>query len=97
VLRPIAEAAFDTTEAAIAPDLATLEASFLRRLDAAREEANRRLEAELEKMERVEFVRVALELRGRELSTEAHLAALLREIEDRLRVEIAQGRRVRLT
>ena len=97
VLRPIAEAAFDTTEAAVAPDLATLLHSVPTRLQAAQDEANDRLERELEKGATVKFVRVSLELRGRELTTEAQLEALLREVEGQLRDPLKRGLRVRLT
>lgn len=97
VLRPIAEAAYDTTAAAVAPDLATLLHVFPRRLEDAKEEANDRLERELEKAGAPPIVKVALELRGRELATEAQLEALLREIEDTLRAKLKQGQRVRLT
>jgi len=97
VLRPIAEAAFDTSDAAIAPDLATLDNTFPRRLEDATEKANDLLEAELEKLEAVQFVRVSIDRKGRELTTEAQLDELLRGIDDVLRDHIKQGRRVRLT
>jgi hypothetical protein len=97
VLRPIAEAAYDTSETAVAPTLATLLHTFPRRLEEATDEANDRLSAELEKAGGPQIVKVALDLRGRELTSEAQLEALLREIEDRLRAQLKQGRRVRLT
>ena len=97
VLRPIDQAAFDTTDTAIAPDLATLDHAFLRRLDAAKASANNLLEGELEKLGGVKFVQVALALQGREITTEAQLEAMLREIEERLREQLKHGLRVRLT
>lgn len=97
VLRPIAAAAFDTDDTAIAPDLATLSNAFVRRLEDAKEAANDLLEAELEKKDQVQFVRVSIELKGRELTTDAQLDELLGGIEKTLREHIKQGRRVRLT
>jgi hypothetical protein len=97
VLRPIAEAALDTTATAVAPDLATLLQTFAGRLEAAKNEANDRLEQELGKSAGVTFVRVALALQGRELTSEAQLDGLLREIEDQVREPLKRGSRVRLT
>jgi hypothetical protein len=97
VLKPIAEAAFDTSATAIAPDLPTLEATFPRKLELAKAEANDRLEHELEKIDRVPFEKVALGLAGRELTTETQLDEMLKGIDEQLRVHIQRGRRVRLT
>ena len=97
VLRPIAEAAFDTTETAVAPDLATLLHTFPLRLAEALEEANDRFQAEIEKKTSITYAKVDLALRGRELTSEAQLDALLHEIEDRLRPLLKDGKRARLT
>ena len=102
VLRPIAEALFVTTDDAIAPDLATLHHTFPGRLNRAEEQADDLLERELERQEEtpgapIQYTKVPLELRGRELVTEAELDALLEEISERVRGEIKKGRRVRLT
>ena len=97
VLRPIGDALFVTTADAIAPDLATLVHTFPARLSHAEELADDLLERELERGSEVQYTKVALELRGREVATESQLDALLREIDDRVRPEIKNGKRVRLT
>jgi hypothetical protein len=101
VLRPIAEALFVTTDDAIAPDLATLKHTFAARLAQAEELADDLLERALEREPGeggpVQYTKVPLELRGREVATEAQLDGLLTEIDDRVRGELKKGRRVRLT
>lgn len=101
VLRAIADALFVTTDDAIAPDLATLKHTFAARLAQASELADDLLERELERAstagEQVQYAKVPLELRGREVATEAQLDGLLREIDERVRGELKRGRRVRLT
>jgi hypothetical protein len=97
VLQPIADALFVTTAEAVAPDLATLVHTFPGRLAKAVELAEDRLLRELESKTEVQYARVALELRGREIGTEAQLEAVLREIDDKIRPQIKEGRRVRLT
>ena len=101
VLRAIADALFVTTDDAIAPDLATLKHTFAARLAQTSELADDLLERELERAstagEQVQYAKVPLELRGREVATEAQLDGLLREIDERVRGELKRGRRVRLT
>lgn len=102
MLRPIAEALFITTADAVAPDLGTLLHTFPARLARAEELSDDLLEREIERGsaaggEAVQYAKVPLELRGREVATEAQLDALLREIDDRVRPQIKGGRRVRLT
>lgn len=96
VLRPIGEALWDTSDDAIAPRLEQLRDGFAKRLEAAEELANQRLDEELEGLEARPVVRIEIKLRGRELETPADLVALLREIEGRIGEQLAKNQRVRL-
>lgn len=95
VLRPFAEALFDTTAEAVAPTLAELRDRFPGRLARAEELANDRLEEKLANLgDRV--ARVETHLRGRELASREQLRSLLTELEERIGPHLDQGKRVRL-
>ncbi len=98
VLRPITQALWDTTADALAPRLDQLRDGFARRMEAAEELANERLDEELQALDARArpFVRVTLSLRGREIETRAELDALLHEIEGRIAEKLEQKQRVRL-
>ncbi len=98
VLRPITEALWDTSADALAPRLDQLRDGFARRMEAAEETANERLDEELSALDARArpFVRVTLALRGREIETRAELDALLHEIEGRIAEKLEQKQRVRL-
>ena len=96
VLRPIAEAMADTSSEAVAPRLTALSDPFLVVLHRAEAEANERLDAILSEGDRPLIRRLDLELRNRELAREEDIAALLDEIDKRLRAALAGGARVRL-
>ncbi len=94
VLRPIALALTDTSEAAIAPTLTALRDPFTLALKRAEDEANERLDALLSDKKLI--VKVDLKLRNRELKAEEDVDALLAEIRERLLTQIAAGARIRL-
>lgn len=96
VLRPIAEASFDTTEEAIAPTLVDLRDRFAGRLAQAEEESNERLDHELAKMDEKEVVRFDSRIRGREISSPEELQVLLKELEERINELLEKGARVRI-
>lgn len=96
VLRPIAQALSDTTAEAVAPPLSALSGAFVHRLHAAEREANERLDAILSEGDRPVIQTLRLELRNRELASEADLRALLDELEQRLRAALETGARIRL-
>ncbi len=96
VLRPIAAALWDTTPDAVAPRLDQLRDGFPQRLAGAEDIANERLDEALEALEARPVVRVEMSLRGREIATKEELAALLREIEQRILEKLAKNQRVRL-
>lgn len=96
VLRPIAEAQWETSAEAVAPRLDQLRDGFGRRLEAAEETANARLDEELETLDARPVVKVPLSLRGREIETRADLDALLREIEGRIVEKLEKKQRVRI-
>ena len=97
VLRPIAEALFDTTPEAAAPTLADMAARFPQRLVAAEETANERLDAVLSGKQGGEVVKVEAGLRGREIRDRAELERVLEELKERIGARLDQGVRVRLT
>lgn len=96
VLRPFAEAMFDTTAEAVAPKLTDLRDLFPGRLQAAEEQANQRLDEILEQKKQKPVARVQLSLTGREIADEHALKILLTEIEERIKAQLAEGKRVRL-
>lgn len=95
VLRPLTQATWDTSDQAIAPSLIQLRDQFPGRLRAAEEEANELLDRELEKLDEQVVVKVPMALRGRELTDEAHLEALLGEIRERVEPLLKDKKRVR--
>ncbi len=97
VLRPIAEAAIQTDVDAVAPPLGDLWDRYRGRLRKAEEEANDRLDALLSEGEKPLVVPVRLDLRNREVATEAEVDALLSDLKERLMKKIREGARVRLT
>jgi hypothetical protein len=97
VLRPITEAAWDTTADAVAPRLVELRDGFARRLAEAKEVADERLVEELQSLGGKPIVPLAISLRGRTIESRADLDALLREIEARITERLAKNERVRLT
>jgi hypothetical protein len=96
VLRPITEALWDTPVDAIAPRLEQLRDGFSKRLETAEEQANERLDEELQSLDARPVVKVPLSLRGREIETRADLDALLKEIEDRIVEKLEKKQRVRI-
>jgi len=97
VLRPIAEALFDTTAEATAPSLDDMGTRFPQRLAAAEEAADERLDALLSEMEGGQVVKVEAGLRGREIKNRQELRQVLDELEERVGARLDQGARVRLT
>lgn len=98
VLRPITEALFDTSAEAVAPTLVEVRDRFRTRLAEAETRANDVLDDILSRLDerRVPFVKIALDLPGREIASREQLDALLREIEERVAAQLARGARVRL-
>jgi hypothetical protein len=98
VLRPIADARFDTTAEASSPALIDLRDRFKGRLDAALQEANDRLDAKLAADEKkpTPVVKIATHLAGKEIATRDQLKALLTELETRIGAQLDKGLRVRL-
>lgn len=96
VLRPLAQVTTATTADAVAPALSALKDPFQIALTRAEEEANERLDRLLSEGPKPMIVKVDLSLRNREVSTEAELDALLKEIRARLMTQIQSGARIRL-
>jgi hypothetical protein len=95
VLRPIGNALWDTSADAIAPSLAELRDQFPARLERAVLEANDLLDRELEKDEGPVVAKVAMSLRGREITDDADLEALLAEIRERIEPLLGEKKRIR--
>lgn len=96
VLRPIAEAMVDTTPEAISPTLVELRDRFTSRIDDAEELANERLDEEISKKTDRQVVKVATNLRGREVASREQLKNVFQELEDRIGPLLDQGARVRI-
>jgi hypothetical protein len=96
VLRPIAEALFDTTPEAVAPSLADLQVRFPPRLDTGEEQANDRLDEILEELDEAQVVKVEAGLRGREIKNRDELRRVLEELEERIGPQLDRGARIRL-
>lgn len=96
VLRPIAEAAYDTTAEAVAPSLADMQARFPQRLAHGEEAANERLDELLSALEEGQVVKVELGLRGREIKNRDELRRVLEELDERIGAKLDQGARIRL-
>ncbi len=97
VLRPFARAVTDTTAEAIAPPLSALKEPFSLALQRAEDQANDILDEILSEGDKPLIARVHLDLRNRELTSEADVDALVEEIKKRLMEQIRAGARVRLT
>ncbi len=98
VLRPIAEAQTDTTAEAVAPKLSTLVDAFDLKLQRAEDEAIECLD-ELRATKTtapVTVVKFDLQLKNREISSEAEIDLLLASLRERLVAQVKNGIRVRL-
>jgi hypothetical protein len=96
VLRPLASAVTDTTAEAVAPALVALKDPFTLALGRAEDQANDLLDHILSEGEKPLITRVDLELRNREVASEAEVEALVDEIKQRLLEQVRTGARVRL-
>jgi hypothetical protein len=97
VLRSIREgAALQTSEKAVAPALDGLDALFAQQLARAEQRALSTLDGLLEDKGQPATVHVDLNWRGREIGDEAELRRFLKELEDRILVELNAKHRVRL-
>jgi hypothetical protein len=96
VLRPIRDALVDTTPEAISPPLSYLRDSVPSRLKEAEAEANRRLDAILAELDKVQVVQFRTDLSGRELRSEQDVNNLLEELRERLLAQLQKDVRIRL-
>ncbi|RAY15021.1 BREX system P-loop protein BrxC [Actinomadura craniellae] len=96
VLRPFTGAVTDTTVEAVAPPLTALADLFTVALQRAENQANDLLDEILSTGNRPLIARVDLQLRNREVATEADVQALVEEIKGRLLEQVRAGARVRL-
>lgn len=96
VLRPLAEAATDTSDTAVAPPLEALKDPFLLALGRAEERANEKLDALLSEGEESLIRGLDLALRNREVANEADVEALLDDVRQTLLGALRAGVRIRL-
>ena len=98
VIRPIQQAAIDTTEEALYPTLAELRDSVARRLESAEIEANATLDRLIseETKEQVLTLDVIAELRNRELRTPEEVEAMVSTLRDRLLAQLKGKTNVRI-
>ncbi len=96
VLRPLSKATTDTTDKAIAPALLMMKDPVVVSLKRAEDEAGDILDGLRSQGQQPLVVKVDLNLRNRELATEADVEALLSELRERLMQQVRNGSRVRL-
>ncbi len=94
VLRPITLACSDTDAETSDPDLLSLDAPFLVRLQRAVDEANTILDELIS--HKTPIVKVPLGLWGREVKTEADVDAIVNELRERLLEQLKTGAHLRL-
>lgn len=95
VLRPLAEALWNTTADALAPPLLDLRDRFPERLARAVEEAEERLD-QAQPRDVHPVVKVKLPVHGREIQTREQLKAVLKEVEERILPYLDGKTRVRV-
>jgi len=96
VLRPIHDATTDTTEDALHPTLLELRNNFPSRLADALERAHDLLDEELSKVTKRDVIKVQASIRGREVASPEELDNMLKELDDRIRPLLKDGKRVRI-
>jgi len=96
VLRPITEALFDTNAEQVHPPLKALADGARARIADALAEANDRLDKILSEGDRQQVVKLASNLRNREVRTEQELEAVLEDLRQRVSAQLRAGHRVRL-
>jgi hypothetical protein len=96
VLRSFTEAVTDTTAEAVAPPLTALADTFTLALQRAETQANELFDDMLGGGDRPLIVSLDLQLRNREVVTEADVKALVEEIRARLLEQVKAGAKVRL-
>jgi len=96
VLRPINDAATNTSVEAIAPALRDLREPFIVRLQNATIAADRLLDQYLSDGPNPVIVPMDLSLHNREIKSEKDVDALLKEIRERLLEQLRNGQRIRL-
>ena len=96
VLRPLSKATTDTTDTAIAPALLMLKDPVVVALKRAEDEAGDLLDGLRSQGPQSLVVKVDLNLRNREVATEAEVDALIAELRERLMQQIRNGSRIRL-
>ena len=96
VLRPINDAATNTSAEAIAPALRDLREPFIVRLQNAKIAADRLLDQYLSDGPNPVIVPMDLSLHNREIKNEKDVDALLEEIRERLLEQLRNGQRIRL-
>jgi hypothetical protein len=96
VLRPITDAAVETTPTAVFPTLVDLRDRHATQLSQAEETANDRLDDELSRGAQLPVVKVDARLKGREVASRTQLAALFAELEERIGPLLDKGSRVRI-
>jgi hypothetical protein len=96
VMRPLSRATTDTTAEAVAPALMMMRDPVVVALQRAENEAGDLLDGFLSEGKRPLVVKVDLQLRNRELVTEADVEALISELRERLMQQVRNGSRIRL-
>lgn len=96
VLRPLTEATTNTAAEAVAPPLVDLKDPFTVALGRAEDRANDLLDEILSEGKKPLIAQVDLQLRHRQVATEADVQALVEEIRARLLEHVRAGTRVRL-
>jgi hypothetical protein len=96
VLRPVTQAAHDTTADAVAPTLEQMRDAFPERLRLAVETANDLLDRLFSDVKGVTVSQIRANFVNVEITSEAQLDGLLDDLRTRVKERLARGERVRL-
>jgi hypothetical protein len=96
VLRPVQQAAFDTTKDALFPTLLKLRDSATIQIQAAEKTANAYLDDVLSEVTEEQVIQLSLNLSGREVSTPEEVEALVNQLKERLLAQLKPNTRIRI-
>ncbi|NJL09994.1 MAG: hypothetical protein HC908_06880 [Calothrix sp. SM1_7_51] len=96
VLRPVQQAAYDTTKDALHPTLLKLRDSATIQIQTAEKTANTYLDDKLSEVTEEQVVQLPLNLSGREVSTPEEVEALVNQLKERLLAQLKPNTRIRI-
>jgi len=88
ILNPVRKAAYDTTQDMLSPSLLELRDSAVLRLQEAEQQANLNLDSALSAVTDEQVIQLSVNLVGREVRTPEEVKALVKQLEERLMMQI---------